>query len=79
VLQVVYDYARYKEFYQPTVIDSKAIATGEGKERFSMLLTNKSLFLKTVLDTDYESCEIHVDDRRVYGVTRTTRIQEVEE
>jgi len=79
VLQVVHDYARYKEFYQPTVIDSKAIATSAGKGRFSMVLTNKSLFLKTAFDTDYEFCEIHVDDRRMYGITRTTRIQEVEE
>jgi len=35
--------------------------------------------LKTAFDTDYESCEVHVDDQRVYSVTRTTRIQEIEE
>jgi hypothetical protein len=79
VLQVVRDYARYREIYQPTVIDSKAIATGEAKDRFSMLLANRSFFLKTALDTDYESCEVHLDDRRVYSVSRTTRIQEIEE
>jgi hypothetical protein len=79
VLQVVRDYARYREVYQPTVIDSKAIATGEAKGRFSMRLVNKSFFRKTALDTDYESCEVHLDDRRVYSVSRTTRIQEIEE
>jgi hypothetical protein len=30
-------------------------------DRFSILLNNKSLFLKTALDTDYESCEVHLD------------------
>ena len=30
------DYAHYKEFYQPTVIDSKTIAAGEAKDRFSI-------------------------------------------
>src|SRR5260370_12327939 len=79
VLQVMRDYARYREVYRPTVIESKAIATGEAKNRFSMLLANKSFFLKTALDTDYESCEIHLDDRRVYSVSRTTRIQEIEQ
>src|SRR5260370_6849311 len=35
VLQVVRDYARYREVYEPTVIDSKVIATGEVTNRFS--------------------------------------------
>jgi hypothetical protein len=78
-LAVVTDYAHYKDFYQPTVIDSKAIATGDAKDRFSVLLMNKSFFLKTALDTDYESCYVRVDHRRGYSVSRTTRIQEIEE
>jgi len=79
VLAVVSDYASYKEFYRPTVVDSKVLATSDAKDRFSMLLMNKSFFLKTALDTDYESCYVHVDDRRGYSVSRTTRIQEIEE
>jgi hypothetical protein len=78
-LAVLSEYARYKEFYQPTVIDSKVIATSEAKDRFSMLLMNKSFFLKTAIDADYESCYVRVDDRRGYSVARTTRIQEIEE
>ncbi len=65
--------------YEPTVIDSKAIASGEARDRFSMRLAYRSLLLKTALDTDYESCYVHVDDRRAYSVSRTTRIQEIEE
>src|SRR5579862_639481 len=38
VLQVVRDYGQYKDLYQPSVVDSKAIDTGETKDRFSMLL-----------------------------------------
>jgi hypothetical protein len=79
VMEVARDYARYKEVYQPTVVDSKAIATGETKDRYSILLMNKSLFLKTAFDSDYESSYVQVDDRRTYSVTRTTRIQEIEE
>jgi len=79
VLAVLGDYGRYKEFYQPTVIDSKAIATGEAKDRFSILLRSKSFFLKTALDTDYESWYVRVDERRGYSVSRSTRVQEIEE
>lgn len=79
VLEVVSDYARYKDLYHPTVVDSKVIATSEARDRFSMLMVNKSLLRKTAFDADYESCYVHVDDRRGYSVSRTTRIQEIEE
>jgi hypothetical protein len=78
-LAVLGDYARYKEIFQPTVIDSRVIATSDAKDRFSLVLTNTSSFLKTALDADYESCYVRVDDRRGYTVSRTTRIQEIEE
>jgi hypothetical protein len=79
VLEAVSDYERYKEFYRPTVVRSKVIATSEAKDRFSILLMNKSLFLKTALDMDFESCYVQVDDRRGYTISRTTRIQEIQE
>jgi len=79
VLQVVGDYARYKNFYAPTVIDSKVIATSEAQGRFSMVLVNKALFLRTALDIDYESRYVQIDERRGYNVSHTTRLQEIEE
>jgi hypothetical protein len=79
VLPVVRDYARYKDLYQPGVVDSKVIASGEANDRFSMLLINKSLLLKTAFDADYEASYAQVDDRHAYSVSRTTRIQEIEE
>jgi hypothetical protein len=79
VFEVTRDYGRFKDWYRPAVIDSKVIATSDAKDRYSMLLINKSFFLKTALDTDYESCYVRLDDRRGYSITRTTRIQEVQE
>ena len=78
VLKVARDYARYKELYRPAVIDSKVIATGEVNDRFSMLLLAKSAFLKTAVDADYEASYVRVDNQRVYRVSRTTRVQEIE-
>ena len=54
ILQVTRDYDHYKEFYRPSVIESKVIARSNSHDTFSMRIMNKSLFLKTVLDADYE-------------------------
>lgn len=82
VLQVVRDYSRYKELYEPDVLESKTVqagdmASGAATDRFSMLLIHKALSLKTAIDTDYESRITRLDDRRVYSIGHTTRIQEM--
>ena len=79
VFRVVRNYPRYKEWFQPAVVDSKLIASDENVDRFSMLLVNRSFFKKMALDTDYDSRYVGSNDRRGYNVARTTRIQEVEE
>ncbi len=79
VQQVLRDYARYKDLYRPSVVDSKVIALGDDKDRFSTLLLNKSLLLKMAYDAEYESCTIQVDDRRAYNITSTTRVREIED
>jgi hypothetical protein len=77
VLQIVRDYGRYKEVYQPTVVDSRAITTGESVDQFSMLLMNKSLISKTALDSDFRSSYFPVNVQRWYSVSETTRIREI--
>jgi hypothetical protein len=78
VVPLVRDYRRYKDFYQPAVIDSRVLARGEMEDRFSMLLVNKALIVKTALDSDYQASYVCVDERRWYSVSRTTRIQEIQ-
>jgi hypothetical protein len=77
VLTVVRDYRHYKEFYQPGIIDSKAIANEESEDRFSILLMNKSLISRTALQMEFRSAYFHVSERRWYSVTESTRIQEI--
>jgi hypothetical protein len=79
VLRVVRDYARYKELYQPAVIDSRLIDSGEATDRYSTVLINKSAFLKMALDADYESRYVHLDGRRAYSTSRATRMQEIDD
>lgn len=78
VFAVVRNYDRYKEFYRPTVIDSKPIHQAYKEDKFSILVMNKALFLKTALDSEYESSYFQIDDKRWYSVGHTTRVQEIE-
>ena len=78
VLQVMRDYDRYKDYYTPAVIGSKTIARNEAEDQFSVRLINKVFFVKTALDADYESKNVRLDDRRSYCISRSTRVQEVE-
>ena len=78
-LGVVRDYPRYKDLYQPSVVDSKVINSSEDTDRYFMLLMNNALLLKTAFSADYEACYVRVDGRRAYSITRSTRIQEIQD
>jgi hypothetical protein len=79
ILDVTEDYDRYQEFYRPSVIASKTIARGDSNDYFSMQLMNKAFFLKIMLDADYQSTNVRLDDRHFYSVSRSTRVQEVDD
>jgi hypothetical protein len=79
VLGVVRDYTHYKDYYNPSVIDSHTIQQTAGTDRFSMLLMNKSFFLKTALAGEYQSVYVPAGNHRWYGIATTIRIQEVED
>jgi len=79
ILEVTRDYDHYKEFYRPYVIESKTIARDNSADSFSMLLMNKVFVSKTALDADYEVTNVRLDDHRYYSISKTTRVQEIEE
>jgi hypothetical protein len=79
VLQVVRNYGQYKTVYHPSVVSAKPLETSEWEDRFSMVVTNKSFFAKSALDSDYHSTFTQLDDQRWYSVSETTRVQEVAE
>ena len=77
VLLIVRDYERYSEFYSPNVVDSRAIASGEAIDRFSMVLRNKSVFSRIVLENEYQTTYVRIDDQRLYSLSHTTRVREI--
>lgn len=79
VLSVVRDYAHYKDYYNPTVIHCQTIRQGPDADRFSMLLTSKSFFLKTALDSEYISSFTQAGPNRWYELATAVRVQEVDD
>jgi hypothetical protein len=79
IMRVVRDYDHYQAVYQPNVVASKPIETGESEDRFAMVIMNKSFFAKSALDSDYRSTFVRIDDEHWFSTTETTRIQEVAE
>lgn len=78
ILHVLRDYDRYKEIYRPGVIDSMSRSTDGTKDLFFMRLANRSVVAKTALDADCEVSYFRVDEHRLYSLSNTTRIQEIE-
>lgn len=78
VLSVLRDYERYKDYYQPTVVDSKTLSQTPSNDRFSMTWLNKALFLTTALDSEYDSSYVQIDRKRWYSVSCSTRVQQID-
>jgi len=77
VLSAARDYSHYKEFYKPTVVDSKPLGTAGGCDKYSMLVVNKEVVAETALDSEYEACYVQLDEQRWYNTAHTTRVQEI--
>jgi hypothetical protein len=79
VTETLRDYERYTEYYRPTVANANRVDKGNGEDRFSLVLLNRSLFLKKALSGDYRSSYFRVDARRQYSVSQTTGVREIED
>jgi hypothetical protein len=77
VLSAARDYAHYKEFYKPNVIDSRSLGTAGACDKYTMLLANPEVLASTALEGEYEACYHRLDDQRWYSIAHTTRLQEI--
>ena len=76
VKTVLQDYANYKNYYKPDVIDSKLVAH-HGDDYDIFLRLYKKQFLTVVLNTNYHVRYSLPGDRRMYVASRSTRVAEV--
>ena len=77
VLSAVRDYGNYREYYKPTVVDSRLLSRSGNCEKYSMRVVNKEVVGQTALDMEYETCYFKVDENRWYSITQSTRVQEL--
>jgi hypothetical protein len=90
-LSVLSDYDRYREFFHPTVVNSKLLERTSENDRFSMLMVSKVLFVTAAIAAQYESrltcprqkLEDRLDSqpgqRRCYIVSSSVRTQQVKD
>lgn len=79
VLRIIRDYTRYKEFYKPSVIDSKRLGQIGAHDKFSMRMLNNAVLAKVALDSEYEITFVPVDEKRWYAMASATRVQEIQD
>jgi hypothetical protein len=79
VIAVVRNYANYPEYYHPGVVSVKVLAQDGMDDRFSLLLVNQAVLVKTAVEAECHSTLTRVSDKRWYGKTSASRIQEVED
>jgi hypothetical protein len=77
VFTVVDDYNRYNQIYRPAVVDSRLIERDGDVAKFYLRLAHRALGITAAIDSDYESRCTHLDDRRWYCYSQSTRIQEI--
>ncbi len=79
VFSVVRDYGRYKDFYAPLVIDSRALERDGDEYRFGMRMVSQALFSRSALEGEYAEQFHRAGDTRWYSVARSTRIQQIDD
>ncbi|HTZ56566.1 MAG TPA: hypothetical protein VMB49_00645 [Acidobacteriaceae bacterium] len=77
VFATMEEYSCYKEFYKPTVIDSKLISRESTQSSFSMRWLRNALWVTAVVDADYRAYYVRRNERSRYGFVWSIRLQEV--
>ena len=79
VLAFVRDYGRYRDFYKPSVVDSKLLERAGANDEFSLVLLDNNLLSHVAIEGHFESRYRQLDDGRWYSMVHTTRLQEIED
>jgi len=79
VFSVVRDYSHYRDYYDPAILDARAIQQTSSEDRYSVLLMNKALFSKIALDTEWDSAFTPAGSGRWYSLASAIRVQEIDD
>jgi hypothetical protein len=79
VIAVVRNYASYPEYYHPGVASAKLLSKSSTEDKFSLLLVNQAVLVKTAVSAECHSTLTRLSDKVWYSETTATRIQEIED
>jgi hypothetical protein len=77
LLARVRDYEKYPHFYRPLVVSAKLRVRHPNSDRYSLVIRQNVLTVKTGLDGNYRSEYHQLDNNHWYSVTRSERLQEI--
>ncbi len=78
LIGVLRNYEAYRDYYPPSVLEARSVSQSRFDDRFCVLLMNKALVRTLALEGEYESTYVPLDDHRWYSISRSARLQEIE-
>jgi hypothetical protein len=78
VFVVTRNHERYPTIYKSAVVEARDLDSTGNVERFSMLLMRKVLFVTAAVRGEYETRYFHLDAKRLYTISYSTRLQAIE-
>lgn len=79
VIAMTHDYDDYPKWYGPTISQAHLLSSNGDEDRFTIRYVRTVLWVTAVIEIEYETHYFREDSKRWYSVTRSTRIQEIEE
>jgi len=79
VIAVVRNYASYSQYYHPGVASAKVSSKSDTEDKFSLVLMNQAVLVKTAVEAECHSTLRRLSDKIWYSETSATRIQEIED
>ena len=79
VLAVAHDYDDYPKWYGPTISRTNFLGREGDEDRYTIRYVRTVLWVTSVLEVEYETRYFQLDAKRWYSITRSSRVQEVEQ
>jgi len=79
VFAVAHDYDDYPKWYRPTISGANLLSRDGDVDHFRIRYVRTVLWVTSVLEVEYETHYFQVDATRWYSITRSARVQEIEQ
>jgi hypothetical protein len=77
VMSVLNDYQRYKDFYQPLVVESRLLKEAPNRESVRLLMVQKAYSITAAVEADDEIQTVKLDVDRAYILSTSSCVHEI--